>query len=187
MVYLLIAPVVLLMLRELRFLLMLRKHDRVLFPLCQIRRDVMQLLRDQGVEMTRDDYIYARSMLTSVSHVVSIYGDHKAKVFNLRSFLRFVKEYKATARELSQTPRTKHAALNEIERRLNAAMLKGFLAYTPFVKSEITLRVFLAVMQLLTHLGFKMLAERMKDVRELAAIVRGQTTDIAGEGALSTA
>ena len=186
MFYLLFVPVFVLMFFELRYLLGLRKHDRVLFPFCNIRRELMTLLRDHHQDLSVEDYLYARNMLNALSHTVSIYRDHKSRFFNFRAFLRFLRAYQSSADEIAKIPRTKHPQLQAMEQQLNWAMFRGFMAYTPFLRSEIVVRVLLAIMTFLGNLGVKFLSRRIDDISALVADVRKQAEEFGEQSQILT-
>lgn len=189
MFYLVMIPITVYMLIELRHLTRLRKHDRVLFPICEIRGDLVRSLmrsEDAGT-LTRDDYIYARLMLNALNHTVGLYKHHRTRFFNLRAYARFCRQYQASAKELMAVPRTENTELRAIEHRFNHAMLRGFLTYTPYLKSEILIYLVLAVMAFFASLGLTFVARRLKETREVVALVREQARAVHGNGNLTVA
>jgi hypothetical protein len=157
---------------ELRYLYGLRKHDVVLYQFCEVRRQLMRLLRAEGEQMTREDYVYAREILDAVSQTIEIYGDHKSRMFNARWFFRFLKAYRISSKEMAALPRTASPKLREIENVYGRAVLSGFLAFTPFFRSELALRFMLSfwvvLATLCAKLGVKWARNYAKEGRGLA-------------------
>jgi hypothetical protein len=147
MFYLMFVPVSIMLLLELRYLIRLRTHDRVLFPICEARGDLVRrlMIADAAGTLKQDDYVYARWLLGGMDRIVSLYRDHRTHFFNLRAYLRFVRQYTNSARDLIAVPRTDNAELRAIEQRFNRAMLRGFLAYTPWLKSELAATIVIAI------------------------------------------
>jgi hypothetical protein len=182
MFYLLVVPVLVVMLCELRYLVSLRSHDRVLFPFCVLRDEIIAFLAAHHSEMTADDYLYARRMVTAINHTVSIYKNHRHKFFNFRAFIKFLRGYKVSAEEIAKIPRTERVEIREFEQRLNMAMFRGFACYTPFLRSETAARILIAVMVLLGRLGISLFADRVKESRELIQTVRAQADHFNDQG-----
>ena len=177
MFYLLLIPPAVMMLVELRYLIGLRKHDDVLFPICQLRRDLLGTMARamDGEAVSRDDYIYARWMLESLNNVVALYRDYRTRLFNLRAFSRFIQQYRQSAEELSATPRTGNRDLQDIEDRINRAIFQGFLSYTPLLRSEILARVLLSAVPLLARIGLNRMARKLEELKSVYGLLRDLT------------
>lgn len=162
----------------------LKKHDSVLFRFCQIRRDLMTLLRSEGLELSRADYVFARHILESLNHTIHNYKDHKARFFNFREFSRFLRQYSASAKELEALPRTANEALGRIERQTVAAVVEGFLCYTPFLRSETRIRFVLLLLSSLARLKFARIAQRAVRLKaRIEEAVQQSSTPIGMQGA----
>lgn len=84
MFYVLIIPAFIMSLFMIVHLLSIKRHDKVLFQLCHIRREVMSLLRDDNFDMPRDDYISLRRLLDALNINIHHYKKHKSLLFNFR-------------------------------------------------------------------------------------------------------
>ncbi len=123
------------------------KHDRVLFAFCQIRRDLMKELRERFDSLTPLEYESARFLLDTLNKVIRHYRRHKTSMFNLRKIRREIEKdlrhYRAVEervrRQLAKVPPDKKIA--ELYSDFSRAAVTGFLAYTPFILSEIIFRV----------------------------------------------
>jgi hypothetical protein len=176
MIYLMLVPTMIGLLWMIRVLRKMEKHDRVLFPICQDRRDLMSFIRQSydADTLTREDYLYARWMLDALNNTVALYNDHKARLFNFRAYLRFLKKYLESSQELKSMPRTENHQLREIEKKISADLSRGFISYTPFLRSEVLVRVLIFLLSALAHLGLKKLATQIEETKQMAALAREQ-------------
>jgi hypothetical protein len=168
------------MLFELRYLHSLQKHDRVLFPICQVRRDLLSMIAS-GVEtasIDRRDYIYARWMLESLNSTIALYRDYRTRLFNFREYTRFVRRYRESAEGLASLPTTKNQKLKEIEERLDELMFRGFLTYTPLMRSEMVARMLMSVIPLVAKLGLIKFAAKLEDLKTVYALLRSRAERI---------
>ena len=120
------------------------RHDGVLFRFCEIRRSVVRLLFDRHLdgELSRRDYVDARRLLDVLNHVIGDYDKRKAVMFNFRRFVRALRKYEKTAGELRLPSPPQDAQIAEFYRQTDIAVLRGFLAYTPLIRSELWLQFF---------------------------------------------
>jgi hypothetical protein len=139
----------------------------------------MKYLRDNYDDISREDYIYARTMVQAMNQTVSLYRDHRHRFFNYREFLRFVRAYGSATEEISKIPRTKNEDLRRIERDFNRVIVGGFFAYTPFLRSEIAGRVVLAVFAFLARLGVKAVGRQLDATQRIVAHAREQAAELA--------
>lgn len=136
-------------------LLKIRKHDRVLFQFCQLRRDIMDLLRTRGFNLPKNEYLIVRGILGTVNKAIHGYNDHKTSFFNFRSFARFLREFKRNASAAERLPAPRDPEVREIASGFEKAMRRGFLTYTPFIRSELGLRLLVILSFLLAKAGLK--------------------------------
>lgn len=181
MLYLLLVPTTVLMLLQLRWIYLQRKHDHVLFPICQLRGDLMKLLiQEWGAgRLTRDDYVYGRMILQSLNTTVSMYDQHRKRIFNIYELVRFLHRYRASI-TVVKVKRTEHVALRGMEKRLQEAMLRGFVAYTPFLRSKVVFRLFLALLAFLARMGGTWFGRNLAATQEAFQAVRDQVQLLGG-------
>lgn len=150
----------------------IQKHDRVLFLMCAVRREIMTILRDRNYGLSRDDYISIRELLEILNHSIHYYNKIKAKVFNFREFLKFLKQYE------SDSIRAKNIAISEnpevitLYKRLQYAILVGFFTYTPFLKSEL---VFNAVIYAFKAIAARLWKERIREYVDIMYQIKRQS------------
>ncbi|HKV42152.1 MAG TPA: hypothetical protein VJX67_23310, partial [Blastocatellia bacterium] len=124
------------------------RHDRVLYRFCEIRREIMNLIRDNAFEMDRTDYYAFRDLLEVVSFTIHDYNACKIHSFNFRRFREWLKD----AKQLGGKIETQNRRVLDLRAKYSWAMLDAFFAYTPFLKSEIAVKVLLIGAKALMHL-----------------------------------
>jgi hypothetical protein len=138
----------------------MKKHDRVLFRFCQIRRDIIVIMREPGFNPSKSDYRILRVLLDGANATIHEYNSCKIKLFNFRNFIALAKEYQRNAQKVDKLS-TSNPAINEIKEKYKRAMILAFLSYTPLIKSQIAFQItsgiILAIFGLMINLGLKSL------------------------------
>jgi hypothetical protein len=132
------------------------KHDKVLFRFCQIRRDIITLMYAEHHKMKSADYKAIRTLLDATSLTIHEFNQLKATMFNLRWFIDWMRKYKTKAVKIDELS-TSDERIMEIKNKYRIATLAAFLSYTPLIRSQITLMVFLALSKFLLSVGIKSL------------------------------
>jgi len=146
-------------------LLRMRKHDVVLFRLCEVRRELMTILRDRGFNLPKNEYLAARLILSAANSAIQNYNHSKMFLFNCRAFVKYLRIYKEEITSVTKkVPAPKDEEILEISSKFNYAMAKGFLAYTPFIRSEIGLMVLVFLFRFLVRAGVKTLQKQFEDL-----------------------
>jgi hypothetical protein len=154
--YILLFPILLSLLLVFFNLRRMRKHDIVLFRFCQIRRDVMRIIRDKNLEISQEDYFALRDLINGLEITIHHYNECKTTLFNMRSYLKWFKEYKKNAKKLKLCiDDNSNPEIINLSDRFRFALLMAFFAYTPFIKSEATIRIFAWILNFLTKIGIK--------------------------------
>ncbi len=119
------------------------KHDGVLFPFCQLRRDIMKFLYENVVEtpgvLSRDEYASVRRLSNALDTKIRDYNRHKTVMFNMRKMAKHLEAYRLTATpalEISDNP-----TIRQFHARFGRLLVKAFIAYTPLFRSERALRL----------------------------------------------
>jgi hypothetical protein len=160
MFYIALLPVLVLSVITIVRLARLEKHDRVLFRFCEVRRQLMSLLRETGTDLSRDDYAAARTLLDMLESTIQNYHQTKQVLLNGRRFLRFLDAYSTTAGAVERLPAIHDARLREVRVRFARAVFLGYLEYTLLLRSELLARWSLVSMTVFAHLGLR----RMKNL-----------------------
>lgn len=133
----------------------LEKHDRVLFRFCAVRRQLMQLLRESGTDLSRHDYAAARELLDMLDAAIQNYHQTKQVLLNGRRFLRFLNAYSTTAGAVERLPAIHDARLREVRVQFARAVFLGYLEYTLLLRSELLARWSIASFLFFAHLGLR--------------------------------
>lgn len=155
--YLLVGPSAILLIIMYINLRRITKHDKVLFRFCQLRRDIMRLIDSEALQMSKADYRSLRTMLDATNVTIHEFNNFKITMFNFRWFISWLKKHKREASNMDKLA-TKNAQINKLFDEYRIALVKAVLSYTPFIKSQITIMVCLAVLQFLFRLGLRSLS-----------------------------
>ena len=147
------------------------KHDRVLFPFCQLRRDIMRFLRehlpDEANALSKEEYDSVLRLLDVVSETIHNYNQHKTAMFDVRKALKFSKKYRHTLAQATPINLTENAEIQKFHHQFKGLLAKAFLAYTPLIRSEILLRFFVVRSQI-GYLAGKAHAQNAKEMKSIA-------------------
>ena len=121
----------------------MQKHDRVLFPFCQLRRDVMRFLYINVIENTgslsSEEYKFVRQLLNGLDATIHNYNQHKTLMFNVRKIAKHLKMYRKVSKTALEVP--DHPEIREFHERIRWLLVAAFLAYTPLIRWELALRL----------------------------------------------
>lgn len=138
-------------------LLNVRKHDKVLYNFCQIRRDAIAIIDQRGLNFDRVCYHSLRNLIHSLNLVIHEYEGCKVHIFNVRRLLALLKSYKHITHQVDKIVPSRDAEILEIHARFRGAMIRAFLAYTPLIRSEIAAFVLFKLLSFLADRGVKSL------------------------------
>lgn len=117
------------------------KHDRVLFPFCQLRRNVIRFLHENVVEkqdaVSKEERESVRRLLDIIDLTIGNYNENKTVMFNLRTVMKNLKTYRSASEASLQVP--DHPRIKEFHSEFRLLLVKAFFAYTPLIKSEFKL------------------------------------------------
>lgn len=181
MFYLVIIPILVSSIFMIYKLRKIKKHDEVLFHFCQIRRNAMELLRKNYINMGNEEYRAVRRIIMVLNGTIHDYNDYKISIFNFRRFYRMVKNYKKTA---SSIDRIKLPDNNEIERLhqdFGIGMVKAFFAYTPFLQSEIIFKFVIFLLKFITNIGIEYINNRARIVLDSLSLLEKQSLKLGYE------
>ena len=121
----------------------MQKHDRVLFPFCQLRRDVMHFLYMNAMENTGSlspaEYKSVRQLLNGLDATMHSYNQHKTLMFNVRKIAKHLQMYRKVSKATLEIP--DHPEIRELHERIHRLLVAAFLAYTPLIRWELALRL----------------------------------------------
>lgn len=121
------------------------RYDRMLFPFCQLRRDMMRFLREhmpnESNALTRKEYESTLRLLEVLSTIIHNYSQHKTTLFNLRKVAKLLRKYRDVMKKIEPIQTTENKQIQIFHNRFAVCSAKAFLAYTPLIRSEVVLRI----------------------------------------------
>ena len=121
----------------------MQKHDRVLFPFCQLRRDIMRFLHLSVIEDTDSlspaEYKSVRQLLNVLDGTIHNYNQHKTLMFNIRKIAKHLKMYRKVSKAALEIP--DHPEIRKFHEHIRWLLVAAFLAYTPLIRWELALRL----------------------------------------------
>ena len=121
----------------------IQKHDRVLFPFCRLRRDVMSFLywnfMKDSDPLSSSEYKFIRRLLDVLDATIHNYNQHKTSMFNLRKIAKHLETYRKASETALKVP--DHPEIREFHERIHQLLVVAFLAYTPLIRWELALRL----------------------------------------------
>jgi hypothetical protein len=179
--YALITPPLLASIYMLFYLRRLKKHDKVLYRFCQLRRDAMSKIRESNFDLKFEDYVALRQLLDRTSETVHEFNNCKVSLFNIRNYSVQVHR----AKSLEETSVQRAPEVQELTSRYALAMLVAFFTFTPFIKSELVLRGLPFVLKVLASISGNYLKSKLKKVEEIVTWIRQESEEHAAALAAS--
>lgn len=126
----------------------LQRHDNVLFPLCQLRRDIMRFLYESAFEkpgaLSREEYASVRRLSNALDGAINNYNQHKTTMFNIRKVAQYLRRHRDIIERAEPVDVTDNAAIQKFHARFSECLIKAFLAYTPLIRSGLALKLIAA-------------------------------------------
>lgn len=173
MFYLLVVPVVILQLVMLFKLYHLRKHDRVLYRFCQVRRELMELLREKGQNMSSRDHDFARHMVASLHSAIHNFKDHKKRMFDFWLIVEAARQFRISVEDLKSLPTTDNRKLLQVKQKFGRSIVLALIAYTPIVG----FRPMIHIIDFLMWLGARFLADKTQNLRNFVELYKQQRAE----------
>ena len=121
----------------------IQKHDRMLFPFCQLRRDIIRFLYINVIENTNPlslgEYKFIRQLLNRLDAAIHNYNQHKTLMLNVRKISKHLKIYRMVSKAALETP--DHPEIREFHEHIRRLLVAAFLAYTPLIRWELAFRL----------------------------------------------
>jgi len=146
----------------------MNRHDVVLYRFCELRRRTIRHLRDEDViqALSRHEYISLRKMLEMLNAIILHYKSHRTIIFNLRCFVKYLADFKAQNKKAQCINSTNNEYIEELRSDIQSALLFAFMRYTPFIRSEIVIKVSIFFLGMLANAGVKRVNRYVYSLRE---------------------
>ena len=155
--YLLIVPVLVINLWVVNRLYKLSKHDKALFQFCDLRRSLMHTVRARGFEMSPEEYLAFRKLITQTSGVIHEYHEFKAMVFSVKVgfFFRTLFAHIDAAKKFESSVAREAGISNEV-RKAQQAYLKAVAdAVLTFIPARIIIWILTVLIRLIGLIAIK--------------------------------
>lgn len=153
------------------------KHDRVLFPLCQLRRDLMRFLRVNATAnknaLSTAEYDSIARLSDTLDLAIHDYNKHKTMMFNLRNLMKLIKAHKKTLKKAKPIDLTDNPEIQTFHSRFIRCLAEAFIAYTPLIRSELVLRMFMWTSRAVSK---RVRQEALAVGKQVRAAVRSENT-----------
>jgi len=114
------------------------RHDGVLFPFFQLRRDIMDYLWDNMDTVTQEEYRPLRKLQDLLDIAVHNYNGHTMRMFNRREILKQTSDYRRIRKQAERVDLPDNAVIKEFYSRFSCLMIRAVLAYTPLIRWELS-------------------------------------------------
>lgn len=122
-----------------------KKHDSVLFPFCQLRRDVMRYRYEAVMGMhgsySRSEREALRRLSRELDETIHNYKSHKTVMFNLRKIIKYIQKYRHALKQTASLEMTDNTEIKKFHARFACLLARAFVAYTPLIRWELALRL----------------------------------------------
>ncbi len=169
--YALITPPLLASVCMLFYLRRLKKHDKVLYRFCQLRRDTMSQIRERNFDLRVEDYVALRQLLDRTSETIHDFNNCKVSLFNIRNYSIQVHR----AKSLEETSVERAPEIQELTGRYALAMLVAFFTFTPLIKSELVLRGLPFILKFLASISGNYLKAKVKKTEEIVTWIKQES------------
>ena len=116
----------------------MQKHDRVLFPFCQLRRDIIRFLYMNVIENTNSfslvEYKSVRRLLNMLDAIIHDYNQHQTSISDVRKIVKHFKMYWKISKTALET--SSHPEIREFNECIHRLLGTALLAYTPLTRSR---------------------------------------------------
>ncbi|WP_157954096.1 hypothetical protein [Microbulbifer sp. A4B17] len=148
----------------------MKKHDQHLYEFCQLRRDTISYLSNSYDNLSRTDYIALRKINDALSTIIAGYKEHRTVVFNLRLFSEYVNELKAFEKKAEKIS-TNNKDIQDLLNRIHQSTFKAFLAFTPYLKSELAFSVVMKLISLGVNAGVNSMKVHLRNLKEAKSML----------------
>lgn len=122
-----------------------QKHDQMLFPFCQLRRDIMAFLDEnawaKSGSLSREEYAFVRQLSNVLDASIHNYNRHKTVLFDLRKMADYLKQHRHALKQADALELPANPEIRKFHTHFVQCLIKAFLAYTPLIRSEFALRL----------------------------------------------
>ena len=152
------------------------RHDGVLFPFCQLRRDVMMLLRQyytDEISLSREEIQALMELSKVLDKTISNYNRHKTEMFNLRKVIAYIKKYPRVLEQVKPLELPDSPKIRKLHVQFVVLSAKAFLAYTPLIRSQL---VWFVLLQISRRVTARLRKEAIETAAQIRTAARGDVS-----------
>ena len=139
------------------------KHDKHLFQFRTLHDDAIKYLCVNFIDLSKKEYVEMRQIINMSSITLEMYN-HKYKIFNYRDFRKTLNTLDSKLEEVDLENSESKKEIEEYKVKFVVCTFNAFLAYTPFLRSEILLKLFYFIISKAIKAGIKPLMPLEEDL-----------------------
>lgn len=155
------------------------KHDGVLFPFCQLRRDIMKFRYDCIMQdppsLSCEENESIKRLSRVLDNTIHNYNEHKVHMFNVRKVMKYLNQHRDTLAEIASLETTTNPAIKEFHSKFANCFAKAFLAYTPLIRSQASVFILVVLIRFVYQAGHKTISQKLKTDAEKIRAMAGRT------------
>ena len=168
MFYLAIIPSLFIMIIIFIKLVKMRRHDKVLFKFCNLRRKVMEKIRSDNFELSKEDYYSLRNLAENLNISIHYYNHLKISIFNWRKCKEYIKSLNKEDKKVLKLNISNNPEIKYLYDKFTLVLIFAFLNYTPFLKIEILLKISIFILSTIAKYGY----DQMNDYIDSLSLVK---------------
>lgn len=127
----------------------LEKHDETLNRFCNLRRKMMQYLRDNYENISKNDYHNLRKSLDLLNNNIHYFDIYKTHIFNLSFLMGIFKAAKENLNEVNKLQDVNNQEIKSLISSFEKAFLIAFFRFTPWLKTRLCIGFFVFMLSLI--------------------------------------
>jgi aminoglycoside N3'-acetyltransferase len=154
----------------------MERHDRVLFKLCALRREIMSLMREKAFDFPKEDYFALRELVRITNETIHNYNEFKNSEFSVSKCIEYGRSAKRIDKEIQEL-RVENEVIAKLYDRFAFTMFIGVLTFIPW--PDLFLKVFPLVIRVAAALGKVYFSENIKRMIDFASWIQQKSQEYA--------
>ena len=124
----------------------------------------MEYLRSNQDSISKTEYEVIKKILIILNHTIHWYSKYRTYLFNFRIFRKYINKTKKLSDSSQTIVKINNEVIDSFRYKLEIYILEAFFAYTPFLRSEIILKILLFATTILLKIGLKQISNLRKNL-----------------------
>jgi len=146
----------------------MRKHDTVLYRFCQLRRDVMTILRNDS-NIAQQDYFDLRVLVNALNDTIHNYNEMKTSSFNIFRCLDYGRKARRIDSQIQQH-QVENPMVEGLYHAFAYALILAVLTFLPW--PQIGLKVVPFIFTVVANIGIESAKARAKRMLDFTSWLR---------------